>query len=246
VGDKALSRLLDSLEYITSAWASAALTGLTFAVLLAALVWICTAASDRGRFLPKLSPEKTCWLWWLICFKVVISFLWWLPSVVLPVLPDAGSLMQSRSVNNSGALHGVGMNADGRDLSAASESPEADLRGEDTWQNVIAGDRRLSTIRVGLFSLWLFGILVAIGLAVLEATRQRQVVRSASALDDTSLCEMTRRLAAEMGLSAPPRLVCSPGVAAPFVTGTVATGRGASCLADSGSSARRNPYDTCA
>lgn len=164
------------------------------------------------RLAPRLPAALRGWLWWLACLKLAGDLCWTAP-LPLPVLPAAPVVSAQPAPTPSPALPSthspvsVGKPAPGK----AAFSPD-DLDGQPGMALALR-----PTWMLGLQSVWLGGVLLGLGLSLRQGLRMRRIVRTAkpASLPDSGLSG----LATALGLRHVPKVLESPAVAAPCVTG---------------------------
>lgn len=197
---------LGSFETLSGLWAARMWQACWQGLLFAAVIWgVCSLAR-------RLPASARCWLWWLACLKLVVVLLG-VGAVPLRVLSPGAA------PNGLSAMFGWDTAPSGRDslepIVRKGPSPleGAGAEGRNTAPPGPAGpaDPRLLT------GVWLVGASTLLALGWRQAREFRRLVSAATPVDQTPLGDEGRRLAAEMGLRHPVRVVESQAVTSPLI-----------------------------
>ncbi len=188
---------MSGLDRLARLYLSGLIGALPGAALLVALVWLLTRLLGR-----RLSPSVHCWLWWLVCARLVLVGLGG-ASLPLPLLSPMPVPLTAPLALATSPLPTLSARA-----VAPSMSPEA------------------SRQPAPVFTLWsglglAYGAWVLLGLWLLarQLWQLRRLLAAARPLDDTPLGGIVRQEAVRFRLAQPPRLRESPEVTSPLVAG---------------------------
>ena len=189
-----------SASWIAGTLARASLEGGLFVVL----VWtVC-------RLFPRLPAAVRCGLWWVACLKLLLGLVA-LPAVRLPLLPAveraAEATMAPTYIRNGGAPS--------RTLTPGpspfpSLSPSQGEGKRITFRDLVASS---------LAGLWILGLLIFCGKAVLQLREMRRIVRSAEPVGEGWVRAAFAAICERLGLRRAPDLRGSGEVRTPQVTG---------------------------
>lgn len=153
----------------------------------------------------RLAPRDRALLWWMLCLKIVVAFLPLTPLTLATPLPQLAPGPQRTF------LRAVGL--------GATEVPLEEATPAQTNAPTAAPITPTLSPTAWIFVGWL---VIAVSLALSQigkAARLRELRAKAQDLSETRTGARLRVLAAQFGLSAPPALLASEAVSAPFVTG---------------------------
>jgi beta-lactamase regulating signal transducer with metallopeptidase domain len=197
-----MSQFLQSFEFWGEAWVASLWRASWQGAIAIALVWVITRWS---RF---ISARVACWLWRLVCLKLLFALVWVQP-VSLHVLPaEAAAPVAPQTVP----------------LQAAS--PDADFPPAQKVEQLDVV-KPTSPPQSGsrpflwglLLLLWLAGCAISLGGVAKQWLSARRLLNSATSQVHDSLSEACRQEAERLGVRRPPRLVLSPRVDSPLLAG---------------------------
>jgi beta-lactamase regulating signal transducer with metallopeptidase domain len=197
-----MSQFLRSFVFWGEAWVASLWRASWQGAIAIALVWLVTRWS---RF---ISARVASWLWRLVCLKLLVALLWVQP-VSLRVLPAEAA---APAVHETVSLHVASPDADS---SPAQNVEQFDLARPAAHQQGESGP-----FWGGLVLLvWLAGAVVSLAGVAGQWLSARHLLDSATSQVNDSLSEACRQEAERLGVRRPPRLVLSPHVESPLLTG---------------------------
>ena len=170
-------------------------------------VWACAAAL-LCRCAPRLSAAIRAWLWWLACLEMLLG-LWMVAPIDLPVLPAPAHAVRSSSVITAVPLTAIARIAPpapgaGGAAPEEAEAPPVPALPAPRWPQF-------------LFTAWLIGVTTSLLFAVRQTLLLKRLQRGTfpASLPHIDLSALAR----QMGLRQAPRVLTSPYIQTPCVTG---------------------------
>ncbi len=198
-----MSELLHSIEaWQPNLWRASWQGGL---VILAA--W---AVARWGTF---LTPRVMCWIWRLVCLKLLVTLFWTQP-VAIAILPAA-------SGPNIPATIDVEKPVSSASTTAPSPTPERFPLGEPHASTIRPNADSDGKVAIGtiLVTLWIAGVSCAVALTVGRWFSAWRLCRAAATTDSELFQRLCQSEAKRLAIRRLPRIRLSPRVESPLLTG---------------------------
>jgi beta-lactamase regulating signal transducer with metallopeptidase domain/enterochelin esterase-like enzyme len=203
-----MSGILQTFDSWSAAWAASLWRASLEGGAAIAVVWL------AARFCRFLSPRIVCWMWRLVCLKLLVSLVAIQP-IAIAVLPAAAPAeVGVAPIGHPDLAHRVEQPTD---LTEGMDSARA-LKVEPDVAIPAAASRHVET-RTIVAAIWLVGVVGCILVTARQWLCVRRLRRTATAGSDEVLTRMLREEAVRLGIRRVPRLCWSKPVESPLLAG---------------------------
>ena len=192
-----MSELLNYMESGSAVWTASLWQASWQGAIVIGAAW---AVAHYCTF---LSPRVVCWLWRLVCIKLLALLVWAQP-IEIPLLPATPMPIVAESVDRAPVRKPLGSIS--TTSSETRGAAEAERRAPLPWFTMV-------------LVLWTVGVLWRLSMTVRESRFADTLRRSASPLDDDRFGAIYRLEAERLGLRHPPRVCTSDQATGPLLAG---------------------------
>ena len=222
-----MSTWIAGLDALAAGWAPAVWRASWQGAIAVALVWVVC------RVVPRMSAPVRCWLWRLVCLKLLISLLWANPVAELPVLPALPREPVETEMNGPLAAQAE---------EEVNETPPAPAEAEVNAMHAVpvavslpASVSSVSSLPAPASpaplalpsapSLLLLAWVLGVAWCVLRTGREwalvRCLCRASRAVDAPLILNISRELCDRLRVRRPPDLIRSEAIESPILIGTL-------------------------
>ncbi len=198
------------LDVFSADWAHLAWTDFWQGSCLALAVWLVC------KYWPAMPARGRAWLWCLVATKFVVGFLPF--NIPLPILPAPPSQVVGMTVTPE-SVPAWKLSGSVTAVTPVSQLPSL-LEGPGT--RTPAGDDPGPTEpspATILLAIWMIGVCVGVGKAVIDWERMRAIRRRAKPIRQTGLSAECRRLCFLLGIERLPVVLAAENLSTPLLTG---------------------------